>query len=232
MIPFCRLCYSVDAAPLPFSVGPQDGNWVRCAACGSDSNLARYDPAVYNEDFSLIHLANIGGIEIARDMVKGNCGWFDRFALPEVARTFLDVGCADGSALDVMAAAGWAVHGFDVARPHYYGPHVTVGPVFHRWLFPRRYGATLCREVLEHVESPEFLLHELAGATLPGGLVQVQTPAPTDHYDPGIYQSLHQFAPAPEQLRKMFNAAGLDVVDEMHWGDRQPGQAYLCRVRK
>lgn len=225
----CRLCYSTDVTPR--DLPPEAGRWVRCSACGSDSNLMRYDAAPYHSEFSLVHLANIGGIEVAREQVKGNCAWFGHYADPALDRTFLDVGCADGSALDVMASLGWSVHGFDLAPPHYHGPHVTVGPVFHRHLFPIRYAAVLCREVLEHVESPDFLLHELHGACLPGGLVQVQTPCPTGAYDPGIYQSHHQFVPSPEQLRRMLAAACLDPVDSMLWGDRQPGQAYLCRAK-
>jgi len=128
-----------------------------------------------------------------------------------------------------MQALGWSVHGFDVVRPHYFGPHVTVAPCFSRWLFPRRYAAVLCREVLEHVPAPDLLLHELHGACVPGGLVQVQTPIPLGHAHGIPYQPAHLFLASPERLREMLYGAMLDVLDERHW---DLGQAYLCRARR
>jgi 2-polyprenyl-3-methyl-5-hydroxy-6-metoxy-1,4-benzoquinol methylase len=105
---------------------------------------------------------------------------------------------------------------------------VTVAPMFHRWLFPLRYAAVLCREVLEHVPTPHLMLLELHGVTAPGGLVQVQTPRPCDYAHPRVYQDGHLFVASPRQLRTMLDAAMLDVIEPREW---ETGQAYLCRAR-
>lgn len=228
----CRACYSADLAPVPFEVPAAAGEWFRCRACGSDTAAHGYDPGLYPDGLAAAHRANIGGAEAARLAVRSNCEWFGHHAEGIPNRDFLDVGCADGSALDVMQALGYAVHGFDVARPDYHGPHVTVGAVFSRWLFPLRYGFVLCREVLEHVEHPDVLLHELHGVACPGGLVQVQTPAPCDSYHPHVHQRGHLCVLAPARLRAMLAGAMLDVIDAREWAAGQPGQAYLCRARR
>ncbi len=225
----CRVCHSTDTTPLPFELPADCGVWFRCKSCGSDTADAVYNPGWYAPTQSLEMIRLTGGIERCREMVRSNCDWFGHHHQLGDERTFLDVGCGDGAGLDVMQSLGWSVHGFDVTPPHYFGPHVTVAPVFHRWLFPRRYAAVLCREVLEHVECPELLLHELHGVCLPGGMVQVQTPIPLDHYHWIPYQSQHLFLASPTGLRQMLHTAMLDVLDERHW---EIGQAYLCRARR
>lgn len=226
----CKLCRE-DASPVPFEVPESAGLWVRCKSCGSDSNSLDYDPGLYTQALAAVHRSNIGGREACHEQVRSNCEWFGHYLEGLPNRDFLDVGCADGSALDVMQELGWSIHGFDVAEPDYMGLHVTVAPLFHRWLFPLRYAAVLCREVIEHVPSPALTLLELHGVTVPGGLVQVQTPSPCDYYHPHVYQSGHLFIASPVQLRKMLDAAMLDILDSREWSEVQPGQAYLCRAR-
>lgn len=230
----CKLCHSPDTGPQPFAVPAAEGEWVRCRACGSDSNALTYDDvkAVYDPAFAGRLEAISGGPGAARDQVRSNCDWFGHHAGGLPNRDFLDVGCADGAALDVMQALGWAVHGFDVAPPPYVGPHVTVAPFFNRWLFPLRYAAVMAREVFEHVPCPDVLLHELHGVACPGGLVQVQTPKPCDHPHPNVYQRAHLFVASPRRLREMLDHAMLDVIDAREWDAVQPGQAYLCRARR
>lgn len=229
----CRLCRSATV-PVPFEVPASDGIWFRCAACGSDSSDNHYPDALYSPDYEASEVAGSGGREVRDASIRSNLDWFDHHHELGDDRTFLDVGCCDGAGLRGMAALGWSVHGFDVFPPSYMGPHVTVAPVFNRWLFPRRYAAILCREVLEHVPDPDLLLHELHGAAIPGGLVQVQTPQPIDRYHPIPYQRAHLFLASPRRLVRMLSAAMLDVVDSRIWTapDGAAGQAYLCRARK
>lgn len=223
----CRVCFSQDTSPLPFDVPANEGRWVRCRDCGSDTNSTQYDYALYSGEFSARHRTNIGGPEAAMREVSSNCEWFaDHRTL--AGNDCLDVGCADGATLGSMAVLGWSVHGFDVAPPDYGGPHVTVAPVFHRWLFPRRYHAVMCREVLEHVECPRLLLAELWGVALPGGLVQVQTPKACARYFAHVYQSPHLFVVSTPAMRRMLDAALLDVIESREWDS---GQAYLCRAQ-
>jgi Methyltransferase domain len=225
----CRLCHSAELTRLTFELPANCPAWFRCGACGSDTADEGYNPAWYGPTSSLDHVRHTGGIERCREQVRSNCEWFGHHHQLGSDRTFLDVGCGDGAALDVMQSLNWSVHGFDVARPHYFGPHVTVAPCFHRWLFPRRYAAVLCREVLEHVECPDLLLHELHGVCVPGGLVQVQTPIPVEYAHPIPHHPQHLFLASPRRLREMLRTAMLDVIDERHW---EIGQAYLCRARR
>jgi hypothetical protein len=125
------------------------------------------------------------------------------------------------------------VHGWDVVTPPYApAPHVTVTPLFCRWLFPLRYAAVLAREVFEHTPAPDLFLHDLHGVACPGGLVQVQTPKPADAYSPGVYQRAHLHVASPGQLRRMLDGAMLDVLDWREWEATQPGMAALCRARR
>lgn len=224
----CRACYSGDLAPVPFDVPAKAGVWLRCRACGSDTATHGYDPATYDLTYMKTH-AGTEDAAFLQDQVRSNCDWFGHHAADIPNKDFLDVGCADGAALTVMAGLGYAVHGFEVFEPPYMGPHVTVGAVFSRWLFPLRYGYVLCREVIEHVADPDRLLHELHGVTCPGGLVQVQTPKPIDHFHGIPYQMPHLCIMSPPQLRRMLAGAMLDVIDAREW---EMGQAYLCRARR
>jgi hypothetical protein len=226
---YCRACYSPDLAPVPFAVPPDAGEWFRCRACGSDTAARGYDGSLYTVGYMRAHAADGDDPARMREQVRSNCDWFGHHAADLPNRDFLDVGCADGAALTVMQSLGWAVHGFEVFAPPYAGPHVTVGKVFSRWLFPLRYAAVMCREVIEHVESPDLLLHELHGAACAGGLVQVQTPRTIDRYRPETHQVAHLCVLSPARLRVMLDRAMLDVLDAREW---EIGQAYLCRARR
>ena len=227
----CRLCHAPGLAPVPFAVPPGYGSWHRCAACGSDTSEARYEDVrpFYTADYLAAEVAATGGDEIRRREVESNCEWFGHHHDRSLPRDFLDVACLDGAALTVMQNLGWAVHGWDVLKPPYAGPHVTVSPHFSRWHFPQRYAAVLARECFEHNPTPDLFLHDLHGVCRPGGLVQVQTPRPTGDFNPIGYQAYHLFLASPARLKAMLAAAMLDVIDERHWAE---GQAYLARARR
>lgn len=227
----CRLCRSPNTRPVPFAVPPEEGAWFRCSACGSDSSDNSYSHEMYSQTYERTEVSATGSPEARDESIRSNLDWFDHHHQLGDAKTFLDVGCCDGAGLRGMSALGWSVHGFDVFPPSYMGPHVTVAPVFTRWLFPRRYAAILCREVIEHVPAPDFLLHEIHGATLPGGLVQIQTPMPASGYHGIPYQRAHLFIASYKRMRFMLNAAMLDIIDFREWTEEAPGQAYLCRAR-
>ena len=224
----CRLCHSLSVNPLPFSVPDVAGSWFRCAVCGSDSAAHDYPAEMYSPDYETSEVAASGGPTVREESINSNLDWFGHHHQLGDEKTFLDVGCCDGAGLRGMQSRGWSVHGFDVFVPSYMGPHVTVAPVFSRWLLPRRYAAVLCREVLEHVECPDFLLHEIHGVSIPGGLVQVQTPRPWHEYHPIPYQRGHLFLASPDRLRGMLAMAMLDVIEYREW---DMGQAFLCRAR-
>lgn len=240
----CRVCESADLVPLNvpadrFPAGRAGGPWWRCLVCGSDSSELTYaevrdiyGTASYRE---LIAEATNGDRAAFLKTFHTNVDWFraHRHLAPD--NTFLDVGHHDGAMLELMQADGWSVHGFDVCESLRLGTHTTIAPRFHHGLFPRRYAAVHCREVLEHVEDARSLIRELVLATMPGGLVQVQTPRP---YWPLVgmsqtlhvcYQREHLQLISPARLELELRLVGLTVLDRMIWDG---GQAWLCRVTR
>lgn len=188
---------------------------------------------VYDEEYLESHGIDCGDVERMKDQVRSNCDWFGHHAEHLPNRDFLDIGCCDGACLRTMAGLGWAVHGFDVVKPSYYGSHVTVAPHFNRWLFPNRYGAVLAREVIEHLDCPLTFLHECHGVLCGGGLFQVQTPKPCDWFHGAVYQKAHLSIISVQAMRNLLNDAHFDVIDFREWGEpgEQPGYAFLCRAR-
>lgn len=231
----CKICLSPDTHPLPFDIPEAAGRWVRCSSCGSDSSSNYYADVkhLYTKEYIIEHSGHLGDMAALEDQVRSNCEWFGHHVGHLPNRDFLDIGCCDGSALNVMQRMGWSVHGFDVVEPPYMGPHVTVRPYFHRWWFPQQYAAVMAREVIEHVDSPSLFLHECHGVLLPGGLLQVQTPKPHTKYHDHIYIPCHLSIMSVPALRKLLDDAMFDAIDFREWGDdeRQPGQAYLCKAR-
>lgn len=235
----CFLCRHPDLVPLPFDLPEYvelptsthryyTGEWMRCPKCGSDTNNVEYSRKNYTTDLAVKHAENGGGEDSQERHCTTNVEWFDPHIPSLPNRDFLDVGCCDGAVLRFMQRKGWAVHGFDVFPPPFMGPHITVAPVFSRWLFPRQYSAVICREVIEHVPYPEMLIAELKGACLPGGIVQIQTPAPLDTFNVlHVYQEPHLFIASREKLLAMVEDVGFQVIDKLYWDG---GQALMCRA--
>lgn len=220
----CRVCHEAELVPL-WPATAERGEWSRCLACGSDTSAADYAALRGEYDAAyLAHLAELlGGVGGCAAALSPNADWFGP---PAGDGTFLDVGCLEGGGLRAMADRGWSVHGFDVIPEARTGDHVTVADRFRAGLFPRRYRAVLCREVIEHVPDWRGLLGELFAATQPEGLCQVQTPRPWSEPDPRPYQRWHLQVFAPFVLRQQLGAAGFDVIGQLLW---PAGQAYLCR---
>jgi hypothetical protein len=234
----CYLCNSGNVAPLPFDQpetvkSPQTGevlrfgSWVRCKDCGSDTNDIDYRPWNYTPALVPLHSANGGGDLQQEVNLSYNCDLFDKYAEELPDKTFLDVGCCDGAGLRAMAKRGWAVHGFDVFEPPYMGPHVTVSPLFHRWLFPRKYSAVMCREVIEHVLYPEMMFRELLGVCEVGGVVQLQTPTPLDALTwAHVYQEPHLCILSPKWIDGILATMPVEVLERMQW---EGGQLVMFR---
>ena len=210
----CKVCGSGPTVPLfggevlPFLEHPpvcrDAGPWRRCLACGCDSS------AVVYEDMRTDYGAEVlerRGDPLAGDreaLVRESTSNYDLFEAHRGLAPgidFLDVGCCEGAALTGMQDRGWRVHGFDVIPEVLAYGCTTVAPEFRASLFPRKYAAVLCREVIEHVGDWRGLLAELHAATLPGGLVQVQTPRPTPEACVIPYQRRHLQLFAPLALR-------------------------------
>lgn len=217
----CRICGESDLSPLWVVYGQQ---WARCLCCGSDTSSGEYDPEIYRTGYLAGALANIGSMNRAIEEVRTNCDWFERLAT-NPGRDFLDVGCLEGAAMTLMASRGWSVHGFDVSEESAHPGCTTIAPEFLASLFPRRYDAVLCREVIEHVIDPRKMVSELLGACNPGGFVQIQTPRPMATPDPIPYQTAHLQIISPAAMELMVRDAGGVITARQVWH-----QGQLCMI--
>lgn len=216
----CRVCGDPYTALLPFGVG-----WYRCDKCGSDSRdggPTNYD-APYLERY-------IKHTEFEANLVshRANLDWFVDHS-PDRRGTFLDVGCADGAAIEGMSRRGWSPIGFDI-NPAIRSPHPTiVAPAFKAWFVPQ-VDCLLCREVIEHVEDWRSFLGELCTAVKRAGLLQIQTPQPHEFHE-NIYQEDHLQIFKPGILEALVAAKGFDIIESRRWAEVQAGQVFIARKR-
>lgn len=205
----------------------QGGHWFRCLACGCDSSSHCYADTAhfYNAEYLQTHHGGIS-LEEEAEQLRTNLDWFEDYKPDTPGRDFLDVGCCRGVAMNGMANRGWSVHGFDVVPEAAQPGCSTIAPMFTAGLFPRKYHAVLCREVIEHVDHPMQMLTELAATTAKGGFLQIQTPRPTaDRNDIG-YQGAHITLLSPLWIRYWVERLGFEVKDYRLW---DIGQCWMCK---
>jgi 2-polyprenyl-3-methyl-5-hydroxy-6-metoxy-1,4-benzoquinol methylase len=200
----------------------------RCLACGSDSLANTYDEVrgLYDAAYIRHNLDDIGQ-DGCLEAIRSNVEWFRDYKPRAPGRDFLDIGCIEGTALIAMERDGWSVHGFDVIPQAYLGEHTTICTSgFRAGLFPQRYDAILCREVLEHVPDWRQLLAEIHQALDPGGLLQLQTPRPWDVPLWIPYQQTHLQIFAPLVLCYWLERIGFAICDYRFW---DAGQCWMAQ---
>lgn len=222
----CRACSENTVYPLwqDFS----GAWWFRCLFCGSDSSSNGYNETrhIYNAEYIKIHHGGHSD-EYLLSQLHTNLEWFvDWKVKQDVGSCFLDVGCCEGLAMRGMAARGYAVHGFDVIPEAAQPGCSTIAPSFNAGLFPQKFHAVLCREVIEHVDTPLQFLTELANVTARGGFLQLQTPRPMDTVNPIGYQTAHICLLSPMFIRYWLERLGFEVKDYRLW---DKGQAWMCK---
>lgn len=218
----CRVCNG--------PVEPLFPDWFRCRVCGSDTSSFIYEEikSRYQTEEYLDHnLQNTGSREDLLRTMETNFKLFEIYKGWAPDFTFLDIGCLEGCGMEGMQNNfGWSIHGFDVTPLARTGSHVTVASRFDARLFPRRYGAVLCREVIEHVPDWQDLLDQCHQVVLPFGLFQLQTPRPCSTPDPIVYQEAHLQIFNPERLVAEVSRRGFELLESLLW---QNGQCYLFR---
>lgn len=223
----CKVCG--EYGPRFLWHGVDGAAWFRCSLCHSDSSSDTWDDVKghYNAQYLQHNLkACEGQREKLAESQRSNLDWFDHFGTP-VARTFLDVGCNEGCALDSMEARGWAVRGFDVNPAAGMSPRVVIGDQLKASLFDgQQFGAIMLREVIEHIPDWRDALREAGKLLLPGGLLQVQTPRPveTNHELPYCHDHLHLFD--PYVLKTEIERLGCEIVQKLIW---DLGQLWIGR---
>lgn len=219
----CRVCGIGPTVPLWVL---HDCQWSRCLACGSDSSSvdANAVASLYQSNDYVRHLlVELGwddAIENLRENVK-------HFGEPKPGENhFLDVGHNEGASLSAMMDEGWSVHGFDVNPHAERSGCTTIAPKFEAKLFSLRFNAVLCREVIEHVDDWWGLLREMVEVTVPGGMIQIQTPRPGTTPNPLPYQLAHLCVFSVAALENAARSFGLIPVHRVIW---PIGQCHVFR---
>ena len=97
---------------------------------------------------------------------------------------FLDIGFGAGTILEAAAAQDWDVFGLEVSKPAVDQARARGFKVFHGALSDAEYSGgffdvVTASEILEHLESPDEVLKEIARIIRPGGLFWATTPSAT-----------------------------------------------------
>lgn len=222
----CRAC--AEAVIYPLWQDHEGSLWFRCTFCGSDSSNHCYNDTrkMYTAEYINTHHGGHSP-EYLMEQLHTNLSWFTDWKVKEdVGKCFLDVGCCEGSAMKGMQERGYSVHGFDVIPEAAQPGCTTIASSFSAGLFPQKYHAVLCREVIEHVDTPLQFLTELANVTAKGGFLQLQTPRPTESINPIGYQAAHICLLSPIFIRYWLERLGFEVKDYRLWAQ---GQAWMCK---
>ena len=214
--------WSLGAVPGPF-------HYVRCVRCGtvrldpqpSDDELADAYPDRYVGHGALAHLlrraGNLAGRGEARALV----------AVGNAEGRVLDAGCADGTFLLRLRAAGWhgPLHGAEpgagpAATARARGIAVTQSAV-EDVVTTEPYDLVVLRHVIEHVRNPRAVLARVTALVRPGGIVYVATPDERalsarvfGRYWHGYDPPRHLWVFRPAALRRLVAESGLELVDE------------------
>lgn len=182
----CPVCGAANPAPV-FALGDVP---VLCNQLWPDAEAARAAPSgnvtlvrcetcatIWNADFDPARMDYAPGYENALHFSAKFRAFADDLAAGLVARFGLsgrdvvEIGCGDGHMLDLMIAHGAAsATGFDPsmagkASEFAARPGVEIVPDYFRSdQLDRPFDAVLCRHVLEHLDSPMGLLHDIRRA--------------------------------------------------------------------
>ena len=207
----------------------EGGNWFHCESCGSHSSSHSYADTqkYYTAEYITQHHGGIS-LEEERNQLTTNINWFEDYKPDIHGRDFLDIGCCRGVAMTMMAERGWAVHGFDVIPEAAQPGCSTIAPSFRAGLFPQKYHAVMCREVIEHVDHPMQMLTEIAAVIHKGGYLQLQTPRPAATMNPIGYQGAHITLMSPLWIRYWLERLGFEVRDYRLWSN-PGGQCWMAK---
>lgn len=120
--------------------------------------------------------------ELHTELTQRMFAWLrQEFSLPAAARV-LDIGCGQGAALALFAAAGFVATGIalgrDVDACRAQGYDVRAMDFSFLDFDDQSFDLVWCRHALEHSIFPLFTLAEIFRVTRPGGVLYVEVPAP------------------------------------------------------
>lgn len=183
---------------------------------------------------AMLHRLNPVRLAYIRDQIDAH--WHvdarERFAL--AGRSAIDVGCGAGLLAEPLARLGAEVTGVDAApeniaaaKAHAEGQGLAI--TYHAGelaaLPPATFDLVTSMEVVEHVTDPAAFIGELAARLAPGGLMILSTPNRTMLSKLLLVEAAERVGAVPrgthdwdqflkpEELTKLLEGAGLEVVD-------------------
>ena len=183
---------------------------------------------------AMLHKLNPVRLSYIRDQIDAH--WHvdarERYALAD--RAALDVGCGAGLLAEPLARMGAKVTGVDAApeniaaaRDHAAGQGLSISYFAGELaaLPPSPFDLVTSMEVVEHVTDPAAFIGELAARLAPGGLMILSTPNRTMLSKLLLVEAAERIGAVPrgthdwdqflkpEELTKLLEGAGLEVVD-------------------
>lgn len=209
----------------------------------STRDRERNDLTIYDSHAEQWWSDEVRWVRTLKNMVKGRLPYFERHVDFDGAAV-LDVGCAGGFMAEALARRGATVTGIDpaakaieAARDHAAQQGLAidydVGVGEELPYENERFDAVVCVDVLEHVQSVERTIAEMARVLKPGGVLCVDTInrnaiarfatitmaedvlglLPKGTHDPAMFIK-------PRELREMLNANGFEAGDFVGLGPR------------
>ncbi|HEX9626161.1 MAG TPA: methyltransferase domain-containing protein [Acidiferrobacterales bacterium] len=175
----CPLCHGDDLTP----VGEKNSyHIVACRGCG----LRHVGDMPTPEALGAYYAAYHGNVKNVRNAARKVARWWRRL-LPlrwlARGRTFLDVGCNTGFAVEAARRLGFTASGYDLSDeaidyarqtyPHCRFEHGTAQTAATEG---RTYDAVLCSEMIEHLTELDGFADALAKLVRPGGILYLTTP--------------------------------------------------------
>ena len=140
----------------------------------------------------------------------------------------LDVGCAMGRFLRLMASVGWSVSGIEIdpeaaAHARKVTPHIFHGDPMDAPFAPGSFDLVTAFHVLEHLPDPVAVLKRMLGWLAPGGIAVVEVPNVSGvggrvfgRYWSGLEMPRHLVQFTPETMGALAERAGGRVVAATH----------------
>lgn len=234
----CNLCGSSERKPFC----PENGrSLVQCQNCSLVYVNPRPDPnelyALYGETY--FHNDDSGTVGYSnylkdepniRLTFSGRLNWLEKFTRGHGLA--LDVGCAAGFFLSEADKRGWKVKGLDVSAfaakyaAEHFGFDVQHGSLTELEYPAASFDLVTMWDVIEHVPDPMAYIKHAVSLLKVGGVFSLATPD-VDSIPARLtgkrwvgykLSEEHVYYFSVKTLVKMFNDAGLDVVDTRHVG--------------
>lgn len=183
---------------------------------------------------AMLHRLNPVRLTYIRDAIDLHFHADSSLLKPLVGKKALDVGCGAGLLCEPLARLGAKVTGLDAAPENIAAARAHAGPqgldIDYRNEAIENFGGkdhdlVTSLEVLEHVDDPQGFVDGLAGSLAEDGLMIISTPnrtalsklllvelaERTGQIPRGTHH--HEQFITPEELEKLLNNAGLEVID-------------------